>query len=79
MGLVLETLERPKARDRQRHGQTVPGRNASETFTEAFRPVRDVVGAQVGMSGVTYQRARAVVQAAGAIYCFGCPPRELRS
>lgn len=68
MGLVLETLERPKAAERMaRSGDPRRGANASsETVTElaARPPVRDLVGAQVGMSGVTYQRARAVVQAA---------------
>lgn len=65
MGLVLETLERPKAEDRRLNGNARGGRSEVDvTVTSTSPPVRDVVGAQIGMSGVTYQRARAVVQAA---------------
>jgi hypothetical protein len=52
LGKALEELERPKAKERLAHGSTAPGRNASENFTEASRPpVREIVGAALGMSG----------------------------
>lgn len=58
----LEAEVARQAKERQAHGQTAPGRNASETVTEA--PTREIVGKAVGWSGPTYQRAKAVVAAA---------------
>jgi hypothetical protein len=66
IGRRLEALERPKAKERQKR----PGFACSEKFTEqASRgQTRDKVGRAVGMSGVTYQCAKAVVDAAdGAV------------
>ena len=64
IGRALEELERPKAKERQKlsegRGQkrsgNLPDLNQGDT--------RDKVGKAVGMSGATYQRAKAVVKAA---------------
>lgn len=60
IGMVLEELERPKAKERQ--GRASHPR--SEKISERTRKgnTRDIVGAAVGMSGATYERARAVVK-----------------
>lgn len=61
---VIEAQEKPKARERQReHGGTAPGRNTPGPGSQSVR-TRDIVGAAVGMSGYTYQRAKAVKEAA---------------
>lgn len=66
MGRALEELERPKAKERQKdHGGTAPGRkNTGENFTQVKGKTREIVGEAIGMSGPTYQRAKAVVAAA---------------
>ena len=58
LGRRLEELERPRARARMEAGKPdpeVPG-------TQGVRgpETRDVVGSAIGMSGATYQRAKAV-------------------
>lgn len=59
IGMVLEELERPKAKERQ--GRASQPR--SEKISERTKGnTRDIVGAAVGMSGATYERARAVVK-----------------
>lgn len=64
LGRALEELERPRAKERQAHGQTAPGRNAGEKFTQASKgKTADIVGAAVGMSRPTYERAKLVVEA----------------
>lgn len=62
LGRRLEELERPAAAERKAR----PGQARDENFSgqEATGSTRDKVGAAVGMSGVTYQRAKAVVTAA---------------
>jgi hypothetical protein len=65
LGEALEELERPKAAERKAHGMTAPGRNASGNLPGAS-DTRDKVGAAVGMSGKTYEMAKAVVKAAEA-------------
>lgn len=61
LGRALEALEKPRAAERQSR----PGQARSENFTgQTMPPVREIVGDMVGMSGVTYQRAKAVVEAA---------------
>lgn len=66
VGRQLEELERPRAEQRRRDTQGRPKKTA-ENFTavsaEPKTTTRDVVGQAVGMSGVTYQRAKAVVTA----------------
>lgn len=72
IGREIEKVERERAKERQReHGGTAPGQraNTSENFTEVLETrrgneTRERVGAAVGMSGVTYQRAKAVLTAA---------------
>ena len=63
LGMALEELERPRAKERQgtrndlvKHSDNVP--------ECSLPPVREQVGAAVGMSGTTYQRAKAVIEAA---------------
>ena len=62
MGMALEPLAKRKAKDRQGR----PGKVRSEKVTEHNETgqTREQVGAAVGMSGPTYQRAKAVVVAA---------------
>jgi ParB-like chromosome segregation protein Spo0J len=67
LGRKLEELERPKARDRQAHGKTAPGRNASGESTKASHGgTREKVGDALGISGFTYLHAKQVVEAAEA-------------
>jgi hypothetical protein len=60
MGRALEELERPKAKDRQKlsagRGQKRCGQISHLNDTGK---TRDKVGEAIGMSGVTYQRAKA--------------------
>lgn len=75
---ALSELEIPKARQRQSHGQTAPGKSIegngsnasphervsdSPAKTLRHREVDDIVGPAVGWSGTTYGRAKAVVKA----------------
>lgn len=68
LGRALEELEKPNADERRREGNARGGRGGeevAENVTATSRvDVRDVVGGAVGMSGPTYQRAKAVVVAA---------------
>jgi len=73
LGLALEALEKPRAEERQQDGRqrgavVTAGRlgvNVTPSLSEGERgKVRDIVGASVGMSGVTYGRAKTVVAAA---------------
>lgn len=61
LGQRLEALERPRAAERKRAGKA-----PSENFTEGRGETRDRVGAAIGMSGPTYEKAKAVVAAAEA-------------
>jgi len=65
LGRELETLERPRAEERRlegnrRGGQVAETVSATSGSVEQTR-VRHIVGEAVGMSGPTYQRAKAVV------------------
>ena len=70
LGKLIEERDQKLAKDRQReHGGTAPGRhkNTSVKRTQVKREqTRDRVAAAVGVSGPTYQRAKAVVTAAEA-------------
>ena len=69
MGKALEPLAKKEAKSRQaHHARTAPGRskNTSEKFTGVSGESRDQVAAAVGMSGPTYEKAKAVVEAAEA-------------
>lgn len=65
LGMALEELERPKARERQGAHGAAPGRpaNTSENFTEVKGNTRDIVASALGVSGPTFDRAKAVVKA----------------
>lgn len=59
LGRALEELERPRAEARMKAGKA-----PSEKFTEGTRGnTGDIVGAAVGMSRPTYERAKLVVEA----------------
>jgi len=64
LGKALEELERPKARERQS-----PGTNqyTEEVAARGSRDqsgyTRNIVGGALGMSGITYERAKRVVEA----------------
>lgn len=70
LGLKLEELERPKAAERKAANLALsPNHDGRENFSSPSRGTRtgkvlDLVGEAVGMSGVTYHRAKAVVAAA---------------
>ncbi|MGI9085380.1 MAG: hypothetical protein ACR2FE_08810 [Aeromicrobium sp.] len=66
IGKRLEELERPKARERQAHGETAPGRNALGPETQSVdspRHTSEVVGSALGISSASYKRARYVIDA----------------
>jgi N6-adenosine-specific RNA methylase IME4 len=66
IGEQLEALERAEAEARMKAGVNQYSK-PSEKFTEGAKgQTRDRVGEALGMSGVTYQRAKAVVTAAEA-------------
>jgi hypothetical protein len=66
LGKVLEALERPKAKARQNQGRPkTSDKLSSDEIPEVIKgDTRDKVGRALGVSGQTYQRAKAVVEAA---------------
>lgn len=70
LGRQLEELQKPLADDRRRAGQSLGGKGGKKQVGEKFTPTsdkgkaREIIGDAVGMSGPTYQRAKAVVTAA---------------
>lgn len=67
LGKALEAMERQKAKERQSSSGPKEGRGAktgSVNFTEPVGQTRDKVGEALGVSGVTYQRMKAVAKAA---------------
>lgn len=70
VGRSLEELERPKAAERKAAGQKSGGKARHGQLDDKLPPsrdeppTRDKVGSAIGMSGTTYQRAKAVVEAA---------------
>jgi ParB family transcriptional regulator, chromosome partitioning protein len=57
----LEAIERARAKERQAHGQTAPGKTLMETFPQASGTTRDKVAEKVGLgSGKTYEKAKQV-------------------
>jgi len=73
LGEALERIERPKARERQAKAGPKSGKGKKRTGSGKLpEPVvvggdtRDVVGKAAGTSGKTYERAKAVVEAAKA-------------
>lgn len=63
LGRALEELEKPKADERVGGRPPKTAENVPAVSREEGR-VRHIVGQAVGMSGPTYQRAKAVVEAA---------------
>lgn len=65
LGQALEELERPAAETRKAEAgkANLPGASGENFTPLAKGATRDIVGSAVGMSGVTYQRAKAVVEA----------------
>lgn len=69
LGKSLETLEREDAEKRiaagrKKGGDVASGKVARKPGATPEKRTRDVVGVAVGMSGKTYQKAKAVVEAA---------------
>lgn len=77
LGRRIEALEKPKAEERQRlHAGTAPGRPAENTVRpgttsvheptdrEKYPRTSETVGAAIGLSGRTYERAKRIVTAA---------------
>ena len=63
IGKAIEEMERPKAAERRReHGGTSPGKpadNTSGNLPEVSGDTRDKVAEALGMSGKTYEKAKA--------------------
>lgn len=69
LGQAIEALERPQAKQRQcEHGGTAPGRKKNNSGklpgVSSGGRTRDKVALAVGMSGRTYEKTKAVVEAA---------------
>lgn len=64
LGVALEAIERPKAKERQRAGGQAGGQASGKLPEASTGRARDIVGPAVGMSGRTYLKAKAVVAAA---------------
>lgn len=64
LGIELEKLERPKASERKKSTQGNRQSGAEKFSAPEKGDTRDKVGGAIGMSGVSYQRAKAVVKAA---------------
>ncbi|MCL6611362.1 MAG: hypothetical protein K6T66_07485 [Peptococcaceae bacterium] len=67
----LEQVERLKAKERQAHGQTAPGKTLLENFPEALEEngnSRDKVAEQVGFgSGKNYEKAKFIFDNANLV------------
>ena len=66
LGDVLEAIEEQAAKERQcEHGNTAPGKqkNTGGNLPQVNGKTRDKVGAAVGMSGKTYEKAKKVIAA----------------
>ena len=63
IGRAIEALEKPKAKERQKAGG---GGTGSGKLPQPVSRVRDKVGAALGVSGKTYEKAKQVVEAAEA-------------
>jgi len=72
IGTALEELERPKAAERHQEGSSRGGRAegavpANSTLDNSARDTsgytRNIVGSALGMSGITYDRAKRVIEA----------------
>lgn len=67
LGQVLEDMERKEAKKRQKEGGRSGGK-ASGKLPEAVKSdTRDKVGLAVGMSGKTYEKAKAIVKSFEAL------------
>lgn len=60
LGIALEELERPKAAERERAGRAPSGPGSGGS---TGHETRETVGAALGMSGTTYDRAKRVIRA----------------
>jgi len=66
LGLALEAIERPKAAQREKSGKGAGGsggrgkKKPSGKLPQGLGDTRDAVGRAVGLSGKTYERAKAV-------------------
>jgi len=65
LGLDLEAIEKPKAKERHKQGSSRGGKGGGK-LPQPSEKTRDAVGAGVGMSGKTYERAKAVTEAVEA-------------
>lgn len=78
LGLSLEEFEKKAAKERQAKAGPAEGKgrkpSGSEKFAEPVGRALDKVGEAVGMSRITYQRAKAVVQAAKDAPDYVCRP-----
>jgi len=63
-GQAWESIEREKAKERQSHGQTAPGKNASGNSTTSEEPTRQKVGDKIGVSGKTYDKGKQIKEQA---------------
>jgi N6-adenosine-specific RNA methylase IME4 len=63
MGEAIEDVERKEARDRLKEGGRLGGKGGGKLPQASTGKTRDRVGAAVGLSGKTYERAKEVVAA----------------
>ncbi len=66
IGRTLEELERPNAKERQRLSEGRGNKRCDLLPHLLTGRTREIVGAAVGMSGATYERAKKVIEAAEA-------------
>jgi hypothetical protein len=66
LGKALEALERPKAKERQQAGGRAGGKGSGKLPEAETGDVRDRVAEALGWSGRTFDKAKAVIDAAAA-------------
>ena len=64
LGRQIEAVERPKAKERHREGSASGGKGSGKLPEPSRGQTRDKVGAALGVSGKTYEKAKAVADAA---------------
>lgn len=70
LGIAIQEMEAPAARERQAHGQTAPGRNACVPGSTSVEPdkwghkTRDIAAEAVGMSAATFARMKTLITTA---------------
>jgi ParB family chromosome partitioning protein len=77
IGQTLEELEKAQAKERQKAGGRAGGKGSGKLPEAQTGDVRDKVAEAVGMSGRTFEKAKAVVQAAERDPALGAVVEEM--